>query len=92
MAVNRLHVLYSGRVQGVGFRYTAETVATSLELTGWVKNIRDGRVEVVCEGEEASLKEFLEEMRSEMELYVWEEDISWIEPTGEFKDFQILFG
>lgn len=40
------HVLYSGRVQGVGFRYTVKQIASGFEVTGWVKNLPDGRVEL----------------------------------------------
>ncbi len=55
----RIHVYYSGMVQGVGFRFTAEKLAKGLGLAGWVKNLRDGRVEVLCEGEEADLVSFI---------------------------------
>ena len=48
----RIHVYYEGRVQGVGFRFTSEYVAQQLKLTGWVKNLPDGRVELVAEGKE----------------------------------------
>ena len=47
---HRAHVFYSGRVQGVGFRYTAQALALDLGLVGWVKNLPDNRVELVCEG------------------------------------------
>ena len=46
----RRRVLFSGRVQGVGFRYTTEAVASRFQVTGWVRNVRDGRVELVAEG------------------------------------------
>ena len=46
----RLTVFYSGQVQGVGFRYTAKTVATGFEITGTIRNLPDGRVELVAEG------------------------------------------
>ena len=48
----RMHILYSGRVQGVGFRFTAETMAVESGIQGWVKNLGDGRVEIMAEAEE----------------------------------------
>ncbi len=51
-------VLYSGQVQGVGFRYTAKTVATGFDLTGTIRNLADGRVELVAEGRREELEAF----------------------------------
>lgn len=88
----RLHVFWSGRVQGVGFRYATESSALDLHLTGWVRNLPDGRVETVAEGSEKSLKRFLEEMASgSMKTYIQKTQLSWSMPTGEFDDFQIRF-
>jgi len=79
-------------VQGVGFRFTAERVALSLGLTGWVKNLFEGRVEVVCEGAEAVLIDFLHKMKSgSMKRYIQDAQVTWQEPTGEFADFSIRF-
>ncbi len=87
MAKKRVHAFYSGRVQGVGFRYTAEASAQRLSVVGWASNLRDGRVEIVAEGEEADLKDFLKKISEEMSGYIRDADISWEDPTGEFKDF-----
>ncbi len=54
----RAHIVYLGRVQGVGFRYTAEQIALELGLTGWVKNLPDGSVEVMAEGESEAMRRF----------------------------------
>ncbi len=59
----RLHATVSGRVQGVGFRYHTLKTAQDLELTGWVRNLRDGRVEVVAEGELDQLNKLLQDLR-----------------------------
>ncbi|OGW77945.1 MAG: hypothetical protein A3K16_01400 [Omnitrophica bacterium RIFCSPLOWO2_01_FULL_45_24] len=87
----RLHAYYSGSVQGVGFRFTAERAASSLGLTGWVKNLRDERVEILCEGKEAALKEFLEKLNNIFKEYIRDYDIEWSEATGEFGEFDIRF-
>lgn len=88
----RLHVYWSGRVQGVGFRYTAESAAMELKLTGWVRNLPDDRVEAVCEGSERALKTFLERMQSgSMRSYIQETHTNWSEAAGEFEDFRIRF-
>jgi len=77
-------------VQGVGFRFTAERVAVSLDLKGWVKNLPDGRVEVMCEGDEASLALFIGKMNDgPMKGYIRDPDITWLEATGEFSEFYI---
>lgn len=91
MAVKRAHIFYSGRVQGVGFRFTVEAVAHDLGVVGWVRNCRDGRVEVLGEGEELALKEFLEKVAQEMSSYIRDTEISWEQPSGEFDDFGIKF-
>lgn len=89
MATKRVHALYSGSVQGVGFRFTAEASARKFKVNGWVSNLRDGRVEVVAEGEETDLKDFLGQISGEMSHYIVDTDVSWEEPTGEFRDFGI---
>ena len=60
MNVVRKHIIFSGRVQGVGFRYTACYLASSLGLTGWVKNLWDGDVEMEVQGDEASIARLVE--------------------------------
>jgi acylphosphatase len=88
----RLHVYYSGVVQGVGFRFTTERIALSLGLVGWVKNLFDGKVEVVCEGEEANVVNFLDKMKNgSMKRYITNAQVTWQEATGEFKDFTVEF-
>lgn len=59
MGVIRVHLYVSGRVQGVFFRSNTRRRALELGLTGWVRNLPDGRVEVVAEGEEARVEEFV---------------------------------
>lgn len=88
----RLHVFYSGRVQGVGFRFTAETTAIALHLTGWVRNLRDGRVEAIVEGAEPKLHDFLDSMRTgPMANFIRNVDVTWETSTGQFGEFDIRY-
>lgn len=57
------HALVRGRVQGIGFRYSARAKASSLGVTGWVRNLDDGSVEVVAEGSREDLDELLAWLR-----------------------------
>ena len=63
MASRRLHAFFSGRVQGVGFRYTAERIAEDFPITGFVRNLPDGRVELLVEGDEVDLEGFIQKIR-----------------------------
>lgn len=88
----RIYVFFSGRVQGVGFRFTAVDVAESIGIVGWIRNIRNGGVEAVCEGEEEKLKRFLEEIASgPLRYYIKDTNVLWEDPTGEFTSFEIRF-
>jgi len=64
MASVARRVLVSGRVQGVGYRDFARRAASALGLAGWVRNLRDGRVEALVEGEETGVAAFLERCRA----------------------------
>ena len=92
-SVNRqLHVFWSGRVQGVGFRYTAESAALELGVKGWVRNLPDGRVEAVGEGTQKLLQVFLEAIAGgPMKRYIEKVQSDWAEATGEFDDFKIRY-
>ena len=88
----RTHVFYSGRVQGVGFRYSAREVACGFEVTGSVRNLPDGRVELVAEGDEEEVKAFLEAIhQSQLGNCIRGEDVNWGQASGEFTRFEIRF-
>jgi acylphosphatase len=89
MADKRANIIYSGTVQGVGFRFTAEEAANSARLTGWVRNSPDGTVEIVCEGGEDDIKMFMSKMRKAMAPYIRSSKVKWAEATGEFDTFGI---
>lgn len=88
----RVHAFYSGVVQGVGFRFTVEHIARQVGVTGWVKNLSDGRVELLAEGEEKRVTELLDRIRNgALKNYIHNVEKSYSEPTGEYKDFTIRF-
>jgi acylphosphatase len=91
MSRRRLKILYSGHVQGVGFRYTAKSVAHGFEITGTVRNLSDGRVELVAEGETQELEAFREAVRDAgLRGLIRHEEASWDEAHGEFRGFEIV--
>ena len=87
----QLHLYYSGKVQGIGFRYAVLDIALGLKICGWVKNLSDGRVEVLADAEEETLNNFLEQINQRFSRYIKEVNIEWQPASGEFRDFQITF-
>ncbi len=87
----RVHVLVSGRVTGVGFRYFVERWAARLRLTGWVRNLPDEGVEIVAEGDERALLEFVGRLK-EGPPFARVEDlgVEWESSSGDFPDFRIV--
>ena len=87
----QLHCVVRGKVQGVFFRSATQREAKRLGLTGWVRNLGDGSVEVTVEGEEDSLKEFqLWVQRGPSAARVDRVDTRWRGYSGEFVDFRIV--
>ncbi|MFH1776371.1 MAG: acylphosphatase [Candidatus Omnitrophota bacterium] len=87
----RVHIFYAGRVQGVGFRFTAQSIANSLGVYGWVRNLHDGRVEIAAEENEEILGRFQNELEEEMAHYIRGKTIKFETATGEFKRFTVKF-
>ena len=89
--MKRVHAYFTGVVQGVGFRYTATRLARRAQATGWTRNLRDGRVEIVAEGAQERLEQFLAELRGYFDTYVRDVQAEWQEATGEFNEFGVRF-
>jgi acylphosphatase len=70
MPLERRRVFYSGRVQGVGFRFTTERIAADFAVSGFVRNLDDGRVEVLVEGEPAVVDQFLEAVERQLQRHI----------------------
>jgi acylphosphatase len=91
MSRSRMQVIYSGYVQGVGFRYTVKSVAAGFEVTGTVRNLLDSRVELVAEGSREELEAFRKAIREAgLDHFIRGEEILWSEPTGGFRGFEIV--
>jgi acylphosphatase len=85
----RREVHYRGQVQGVGFRDTVRRLAKGLPITGFVRNLDDGRVQLIVEGSTHDLAEFLESIASRMERFIRHAAVDSRAATGEFDDFTI---
>ena len=85
-------VFYSGRVQGVGFRFTTKRIATGFDVTGWVKNLPDGRVEMqVMADDEGELEAFLEDIQqSDLRSHIKETEVNKIPPMAGVRGFAIV--
>ncbi len=90
MGTERVRVLYAGDVQGVGFRWRAVDAARAFHVTGFVRNLRDGRVELVAEGERAEVERFLAAVAERMAGSIASADAAWLAATGEFSDFGVV--
>ncbi|MCS7014613.1 MAG: acylphosphatase [Gemmatales bacterium] len=86
----RKHVWYSGQVQGVGFRYTALRLAQHYDVAGYVRNLRDGRVELVAEGQTEEVEAFLQAVAQAMIGYIVHQEITVEDPEG-LPDFRIAY-
>ncbi|MBI4615601.1 MAG: acylphosphatase [Planctomycetes bacterium] len=92
MPAARAHIVVEGRVQGVFYRYSTVEEATRLGLAGWVKNLRDGRVEAVAEGERETVERLVEWCRrGPPSAHVEKIDVDWETPTGEFRGFETRY-
>jgi acylphosphatase len=90
--MRRVHVTFKGRVQGVGFRFTAENVALETGVKGWVRNLPNGDVELMAEGTEDALRLTLERIRaSSVGRHIQKAETEWQEFRNEYKDFRVEF-
>ena len=86
-----MEIIYSGHVQGVGFRYTAKSVAAGYEIGGTVRNLSDGRVALVAEGARGELEQFRAAIREAgLKHFIRDEAITWSQAQKCFKGFEIV--
>ena len=90
-ARQRVNIFYSGRVQGVGFRYAVKSVAAGFEISGTVKNLPDGRVELIAEGLRDDLEAFRAAIRDEgLAGFIRDESVNWGDAQNEYHGFEIV--
>jgi acylphosphatase len=85
------HIIFMGRVQGVGFRFTAHRMASRHQLTGFVRNLRDGTVEMLAQGPAEDIEDCVLDIKEAMAGYVRETVIDDIPPDSKYTDFRITF-
>ena len=84
-------VYYDGRVQGVGFRWTVKNLARGFEVTGWVRNLADGRVELQAQGETQEVTDFLEALaESELKGCIRKVEAHPVAAAGPMRGFEIV--
>jgi len=90
--MKRIHLIISGRVQGVCFRYFVKEKAKQFKLKGWVKNNIGGTVEIIAEGDDENIESFLEYCKHGPKLSLVKDiKLQYENPNQEFKDFEIRF-
>jgi len=89
--VVQAHIIFSGTVQGVGFRYTVQRYALSLELTGWVKNRSNGFVEILVEGPKEKIEKLCQNIEEYFGEYIENKDIQYTKARGKIEKFQITY-
>jgi len=88
--MERVIVFYSGRVQGVGFRYTVRQLACGYDVNGTVRNVPDGRVELIAEGAREELKSFLTGIaESDLSGFIAKQHETWQPAKGDLRGFVI---
>lgn len=88
-AVTRRQVRFSGHVQGVGFRYTTQDIARQFDVGGYVRNLPDGEVELIVEGDEREIDRFVKSIENRMGSFIRSVRTSTMPSTGEFRDFTV---
>jgi acylphosphatase len=85
------HIIFSGQVQGVGFRFTAFNMANRHQLTGFVRNLPDGTVEMLIQGTSGAIDDYIRDIKEYFSGYIRETKIKEIPSNSQYKDFEITF-
>jgi acylphosphatase len=85
----RREIHYSGHVQGVGFRYSAKSIAERFAVVGYVQNLPDGRVKLVAEGTPAELDNFLASVKNDLARFIGDQSVAVLPAQNEFQEFEI---
>ena len=85
------HIVFVGRVQGVGFRFTALRIADRYKLRGWVRNALDGTVEMIAQGSSEALDNCIRDIQESFAGYIRETNIEEVPANPQYNDFKITF-
>ena len=85
------HIIFTGRVQGIGFRFTALNVANRYQLTGLVRNLLDGTVEMVAQGNSDDIDDCIRDIEKSFDGYIRETKVEDVPFNPQYKDFKITF-
>ncbi len=87
-----MRAFFEGNVQGVGFRYSVRHIAKGFDVTGWIKNLRDGRVEMQVEGTEEEVRAFLDAiLQSELRAHIRKHDVATSTNASPTRGFEIRY-
>jgi acylphosphatase len=90
--MSAVQVFFEGHVQGVGFRYSVKHIAKGFDLTGWVRNLRDGRVEMQVNGVDDEVEEFLKAiMQSELRAHIKKQEVTPLPDALPMRGFEIRY-
>ena len=92
MIIKGCRVWFTGSVQGVGFRYSIRHIAKTFEVSGYVKNLADGRVELIAEGVSEELDRFLDAVQRRFQSHILDSNIIELPVTNQYSDFSIRYG
>ncbi len=85
------YIIYSGKVQGVGFRVTVQRLAQGLDVSGWVRNLADGRVAICAAGPQERIDQLCRNIDQHFKGYIHGKEIQFSSARESFKDFQITY-
>lgn len=89
--MTQAHIIYSGTVQGVGFRYTIQKYALKFNLLGWVKNLPNGSVEVLIEGSKDDIELLCNSVEEFFSGYIKNKEIAFSDRVGKYHSFEITY-
>jgi len=91
MSQTAKHIIFVGRVQGIGFRFTALDIANRYRLTGMVRNVPDGTVEMIAQGPSDDIADCIRDIKEALEGYIRETKTEEIPPDPKYTNFKIAF-
>ena len=91
MQIKQARIFYSGTVQGIGFRYRSRAIALGMNIRGWVRNLPDGRVEIVAQADKSDLADFINAVDASFVGYIGKKEVCWQDIDEKLTGFDISF-